>query len=346
MMPELATEWTDGIDEPDTASPASNGTNELPAIEDAADFIDRDIATPPDVIVDLLHQGSKMVLGGSSKSNKTWLQADLAVSVAAGAMWLGKQTRKGRVLYINLELGTAFFQKRIQVVSRAKEVRIEPGQLMVWNLRGYAADLSTLLGKILEAAGSDKFDLIVIDPIYKVLGNRDENRAGDIASLLNQIERLAVQSGAAVVFGAHFSKGNQAAKESIDRIGGSGVFARDPDSILIFTKHEEDDAFTVDATLRNHPPLKPFVVRWKFPLMVVDDLLDPSKLKQIGGRTKQHHKADLLALLGTDSLRPTKWKKLAAGDCGMSERTFYRLLRELREAKLVVKNAAGKWSKT
>jgi len=38
---------------------------------------------------------------------------------------------------------------------------------------------------------------------------------------------------AASVFGAHFSKGNQAGKESIDRISGSGVFARDPDTILV-----------------------------------------------------------------------------------------------------------------
>ena len=124
--------------------------------------------------------------------------------------------------------------------------------------------------------------LIIIDPIYKLLGLRDENKAGDIASLLNEIEALAVETGAAVAFGAHYSKGNQAGKEVIDRIGGSGVFARDPDSILNFTKHEENDCFTVDATLRNHPPIKPFVVRWEYPLMCADATLNPSELKQPG----------------------------------------------------------------
>ena len=58
--------------------------------------------------------------------------------------------------------------------------------------------------------------------------------------MLNEIEALAVETGAAVAFGAHYSKGNQAGKEVIDRIGGSGVFARDPDSILNFTRHEEE----------------------------------------------------------------------------------------------------------
>jgi len=37
-----------------------------------------------------------------------------------------------------------------------------------------------------------------------------------------------VKTGAAVGFGAHYSKGNQAGKEAIDRVSGSGVFARDP----------------------------------------------------------------------------------------------------------------------
>lgn len=334
------------LDEPEAVTQTANGANEFPAIEDVANFIDSKIATPPDIILGILHRGSKMVLGGASKSFKTWQLVDLAVSVATGADWLGKQTHKGRVLYTNLELGTPFFQKRIQDVARARRIKIDANQLMVWNLRGHAADLSDLLGKIVETAGSSKFELIVIDPIYKVLGNRDENRAGEIASLLNEIERLAVQSGAAVVFGAHFSKGNQSGKESIDRIGGSGVFARDPDSILIFTRHEHDNAFIVEATLRNHPPLERFVVRWKFPLMIMDRDLDPSKLKQAPGRTKQHHRADLLTLLGTNALTTTEWKELAADDRGMSERTFYRLLNELKDAKSIKKNANNKWIKT
>ena len=39
------------------------------------------------------------------------------------------------------------------------------------------------------------------------------------------------------------------------------LFARDPDAILTLTKHEEEGAFTVEPILRNHAPIKPFVVR-------------------------------------------------------------------------------------
>ena len=65
-----------------------------------------------------------------------------------------------------------------------------------------------------------------------------------------------------------------------------GVFARDPDSILTFTKHEEEEAFTVEAILRNHPHAEPFAVRWQFPLMRRADELDPARLKQPWRKTR------------------------------------------------------------
>src|SRR5206468_366871 len=101
------------------------------------------------------------------------------------------------------------WQRRIQAVAQAKGIEIQPGKFSVWNLRGKAANFATLLPQVRETVKGD-FSLIVLDPIYKLYGQTDENSAGDVAKLLNAIEDLAVESGAAVAFGAHFSKGNQA----------------------------------------------------------------------------------------------------------------------------------------
>jgi len=123
------------------------------------------------------------------------------------------------------------------------------------------------------------FSLIIIDPVYKGLGDRDENRAGDVASLLNEVERLSVTSGAAVAFGAHFAKGNAAGKEAIDRISGSGVFARDPDTILTMTPHQHPGCYVIESSLRNLPGKDPFVVEWEFPLFLLRDDLCVDDLK-------------------------------------------------------------------
>jgi hypothetical protein len=94
------------------------------------------------------------------------------------------------------------------------------------------------------------------------------------------LEQIAVKTAAAVLYAAHFSKGNQAGKEAIDRISGSGVWTRDADSIITLTKHKEEGAYTVDLTLRNLPEQPPFVVQWDFPIMIERTEMLPSDLKQ------------------------------------------------------------------
>jgi hypothetical protein len=313
----------------------------LPQIEDAAPAVNGSIELPPDVIEGILHQCGKMVAGGSSKTFKTWLLIDLGVCVSNGFPWLnGWTTRKGRVLYINLELPKAYCDKRIQTICDEHQSRLEPGMLDVWHLRGYAMRWPELQRRI----RSGVYTLIILDPIYKVLLGRAENQAETMTALMNELEAVAVRTGAAVAFGAHYSKGNQAMKEAIDRISGSGVFARDPDTILNFTKHEEKNCFTVELTLRNHPPRKPFVVRWEYPLFIPESLLDPTKLKKVG-RPQKYDPQELLELIDEPMLA-SEIVKLAKDELGIDERRVFELLRELkRSEKLIQPQKRGKYER-
>jgi hypothetical protein len=333
MSAPLAAEWVEEIPVV-IAGDEQQSSRSLPPIRSAEELLLHPPQKPAEVIEGLLHQGCKMVLGGASKSNKTWVLTDLAISVATGAPWWGFPTVRGRVLYVNFELGEAFFAERIKFVASAK--RVDPSRTLdIWNLRGYAADFEKLEPEIIRMAGR-QYALICLDPTYKLLGGRDENRAGDIASLLNAFERLALETDAAVAFGAHFSKGNQAAKESMDRIGGSGVFARDPDTILTLTRHEKEGSFTVEPILRNHPPVAPFVVGWDFPLMYRDDTLDPANLKKSKiGRDSRYKVDDLSAQLtagieqsAAAGLKTTDFQQRVCGELGMSRATFYDLLKQ------------------
>ncbi len=228
--------------------------------------------------------------------------------VAYGVPWLGCETAPGRVLVVNFEIQSAFACRRLNVLAEALGIKQEPGRLDCWNLRGHATSHLEIFPRIIDRIGDGGYRLIVLDPIYKLYGGSDnENGAREVAALMNSVESLAVKTGAAVAFGAHFSKGNQAAKDTIDRVSGSGVFARDPDSLLNFTKHQESDCYTVEATLRNFPPLDPFVVRWAYPLFVRDASLNPAELKTPGRSTRDkaaeqerregEHRQRLLAVL-------------------------------------------------
>jgi RecA-family ATPase len=181
-----------------------NFERSLPDIEDAAGFLKAEVEEPAVLIDGLLHVGSKMVLGGGAKSFKTWTMIDLAVSVANGQPWMGRRTIECKVLYVNLEIQPAFFKKRIAEILQRRGLSLQPGELDVWNLRGYATDFTHLRPLIQEKIKNQRYGLIILDPIYKVLGGREENATGDIASLMNEIERLAVENKSAVVL-AHIS---------------------------------------------------------------------------------------------------------------------------------------------
>lgn len=315
--------------------PIAAQSSALPAWVWAEDFRIEQIPAPDELVKGILHRGSKLVLGGASKAGKTWALLDLAISVATGSDWLGFSTTQGKVLYLNLEIQAKFMQGRINSVREAKGLHAVP-DLAIWNLRGNAADICKLSPEIIKAAKAEGFALIVIDPIYKVSGDRVENSAEGVASLVNELERIAVQSDAAIVFGSHFSKGNQASKDSMDRISGSGVWARDPDAILTFTAHEEAGAFTIEPTLRNFAPCDPFVVRWEFPLMRRDAGLDPAKMKKAKmGADVRYSTADILKAMGEEEWAMGALLKAVKKVSPMGQSTFYALCKVAKESNLI-----------
>ena len=184
------------------------------------------------------------------------------------------------MLFVNFELPEFSIHHRLRAIAEARKIEIPPEALCLWNLRGHAASYETLLPLIGKRIKGSDFGLVILDPSYKLLGQADENSARDIALLLNALEKLAVETGVAIAFTAHFAKGSAAHKEAIDRISGSGVFARDPDSILVFTALETEKSFAVESVLRTLPPQKKFAVRWDYPFFQLADDLDPGDLKQ------------------------------------------------------------------
>ena len=308
----------------------------LPEIVDSATFTATELPDPPMLIDGLVHQGTKIIVGGGSKSFKTWVQLHAAIAVAYGQDWLGHKCARGRVLFVNFEIQPSFFQKRVLKICESLGITQEPGWLDVWNLRGFAAPYGLIIPHIIERIKKSGYALIVLDPIYKMYGSANENDASEVAQLLNALEKVCVETHAAVMFGAHYSKGNQSQKESIDRISGSGVFARDPDSIIPFTKHKDEGSFVIEPTLRNLPPVEPFVVTWNFPVFEVNHNLDPLELKAAGGRPEGVSAEDVLGVLPEQGLTLQNWQEKACQNLKILPSTFSRKKRELKEADLVM----------
>ncbi len=273
----------------------------LPPIRTVQDSIDAGLPVPPELVEGMIHQGGKVSLAGGSKSYKTWVLTNLALCIASGCSWFGRSTSKGDVLYLNFEIPEVFFIQRVQRICEAMDTPL-PGGFHAIHLRGHANYAKEFFPRVLRVIGGHRYAMVVVDPFYKLLGGRDENSAGDVSELLNDFEKLSCATGAAVVYGCHYSKGNQAGKQALDRASGSGVFARDPDTILTLTQHSEKNAFVLESVLRNFPAVDPTGLRWDFPLMRIATDLDPKKLQGASDRTEKiiPEKEQYLSLFSVD----------------------------------------------
>jgi len=227
------------ISSPDPqGTPAVTADDGLPPIISLDELFRADPKPPPEVVKGVLYQGTKMMIGAPSKARKSWVLLDLGLSVVSGTPWLGFPTTQGKVLMLNFELKPFMLNERLQKLARGRNYSNFSQAVKdfhLWNLRGRIHDLSMLAPKLIQRIRESGYSLVILDPIYKGLGDRDENHAGDINQLLTELEQVAQSSGAAVLYTHHFAKGNAGDRMAIDRTSGSGVWARDPDTIMMLT---------------------------------------------------------------------------------------------------------------
>ena len=89
----------------------------LPAIASGDAIInDKTITKPTELVEGVLHKGTKGVLASVSKAGKTWLLLYMALCIATGRKFLRWNTTRGKVLFINLEIQTAFIKERLQTL--------------------------------------------------------------------------------------------------------------------------------------------------------------------------------------------------------------------------------------
>ena len=292
----------------------------LPEIDQASTLLTDQIIKPSEIIEGVLHSGTKAVLASGSKVGKTWILLDLAIAVATGTPFLKFKTEKKKVLFINFEIRREFIVDRLKIIQLKKN-QMDLSNLGIWNLRGQSADFELLTECIIERAGQGKYALIILDPIYKAMVGKSENTASSVGALCNQIERIVEATGAAVIFAHHYAKGNAAKKSQIDRMSGSGVFARDADSIITLTEHAEKDCYSIEMTLRNLAPQSPFVIQWNYPVMVERPDLSPDDFKTDEVELDEYE--PLVSLLDDSPLTTAEWLEVAT-EIGYSRATFFR----------------------
>ena len=220
----------------------------------------------PAVIADVIREGGKMILSGDSKAGKTFLLMELAIDLAFGRDWCGMDCSKSSVLYVNLELSDADFAHRCRDIldKLGIEEEVSSDKVGVFNARGKASNAKSLVAELLKRLNNGRYDVVIIDPIYKVQDG-DENSAQAITALAHELDRLAEEGRCTVIYSHHHPKHSTGSIASINRGAGSGVFGRDADASIDLIQLDAPDncnpsskAFRMEFDLRSfrwHPPV-------------------------------------------------------------------------------------------
>lgn len=218
----------------------------------------------------LLARGEVMVLGSASKVGKTWMGIDMALSIAAGRNWLDHFICKsGRVLYVNMELGGYAFARRVEMMLHKRGIKVSEvsERIAIWQLRNTRIAAIEELGDLIAMRG-ERFDLIILDPLYKLLGTREENSNGDLGELMQAIrERFCNGDQTAVMLVHHFPKGDMSKRSALDRFAGAGAIARDADALVTITP--EGETHRLEYTTRNYKAGSALELRVEFPTVDV-----------------------------------------------------------------------------
>lgn len=229
-------EWTEAVND------------DLPEFEELVTEWNNLPELAPELIEGVLREGHKMLIAGPSKAGKSFDLIELAIAIAEGGRWHGFKCRKGRVLYVNLELDRASCLHRFRDVYNALGTRANGiSNIDIWNLRGRSIPMDKLAPKLIRRAKDRHYKAVIVDPIYKVITG-DENSADQMARFCNQFDKVCTELEAAAIYCHHHSKGAQGGKRSMDRASGSGVFARDPDAMIDMIELELPAA-TVDQEI-------------------------------------------------------------------------------------------------
>src|ERR1035441_3702231 len=80
-------------------------------VEDGAAAVAQELPPLVEVIAGIICDRSKLVIVSSAKCFKTWLTIHMALCVSHGVPFLGRITIRRRILYVNLELKPATFDR-------------------------------------------------------------------------------------------------------------------------------------------------------------------------------------------------------------------------------------------
>lgn len=185
--------------------------------------------TPPEWwFSGLIQKGKINLLWGPHKQFKTSLTMHLLQCIATVNSSLGLNVSgPADIGYFDEEMGKDGFHLKFWQLSKGNKIEKEEesGEIHSWHRMGINLDPGKKendIDFIIETVEKRGLDIIVFDSLCRILGDLEENSAGDMGKLMNSLMKINEETGVTVILLHHTPKGKLEAR-------GSGNLTASPD---------------------------------------------------------------------------------------------------------------------
>jgi len=234
-------------------------------------FMETELPPPSWMVEDIWSDQGHGILGGEPKGMKSLLATDLAVSVASGTKFLNHFPcgAPGPVLMIQEENSPWMMQDRIRKIENSrgllgsasidgKTLSIKAGgnvHLELLNNSGFDLSHPQHLEALERKVQVVRPKLVILDPLYLMLGDADENKSSDIRGMLQWLLHLKYRYAVGIMIVHHYSKGSKdAGRTGGARLLGAQALHGWVESALYVEKTETAGQIKVEREFRSFPP--------------------------------------------------------------------------------------------
>ena len=261
----------DPSDAPETTSPKTKQSSapEI-SIRSFGTMVEQYTHLRPERIEGLLRDTELLNIIAAPKIGKSYLVGGMAICIATGRPWMGRETRQGRVLMVDNELHPELTTDRLRRICRAMEMDDHEvdESIDVLSLRGACCDIHEM-ERYFATIEKGHYGLIVLDALYRTLPpGASENDNAAMTAIFNKIDHYAEMTGSAFAIVHHSSKGDQSDKSVTDMGSGAGSISRATDTHLVIRPHETEGMAVLEAVTRSFIQVDPISIKWEYPQWV------------------------------------------------------------------------------
>lgn len=194
------------------------------------------------LVEDAWVDGSVGFISGRSKSYKTWIALDMALSLVSGNPFLGRYPvgKTGPVLLIQEEDPAPVVQERLRLIAKSKgmlpfttEVRSDfiaieypEWPLHIINLQGFNLGVTEKVAQVRKLIAEINPIMVILDPLIVLLPQGvDEYKGVEVSAVLQTIKMWREEFGCAVAIVHHWNKGkNEEGDRFAEHMYGSFAF--------------------------------------------------------------------------------------------------------------------------